>query len=459
MSAPSVAQRRAAGQDARLGAPRTSHAEWQPRSDRRDPLDILEAQNEQRLPWLVGVRHARMSASPFTFFRGAAALMAEDLAGTPDSGIRVQCGGDAHLSNFGAYASPSRELVFDANDFDETLPGPWEWDLKRLAASFVVGGQHLGFSDEDCRDLAASVVRSYREATSDYAAMPVMDLWYDHMGVDDVSKFSGLSAKELERRLTRFERRARSRTSLQALDKLATRADGTLRIRSMPPLLVPLAELPIKVDKDAAWEAVSQAYAQYVATTADHISFLLSRFTIVDIAIKVVGVGSVGTRCWIVLLEGRDDQDPLFLQIKEAMPSVLADHLPPSAYDHQGRRVVEGQRLVQAQSDIFLGWTTGLRGRHYYVRQLRDWKGSVGVERGAPKQWRLYATLCARTLARGHARSGDAVAIAAYAGSSSKLDNAIAEFCMRYARQNRADYLLFQEALHDGRLPIVEVGV
>lgn len=286
--------------------------------------------------------------------------------------------------------------------------------------------------------------------------MPVMDLWYDYLDVDDVSAFSGLSTKDLTARITRFEAKAQMRTSLQAVQKLTTRESGTLKIRSQPPLLVPLDQIPTDLDPDAVRQAVGQAFDQYTKTTGDHIQFLLSRFRMVDAAIKVVGVGSVGTRCWIVLLEGRDDQDPLFLQIKEAVPSVLEDHLRPSEYDQQGRRVVEGQRLVQAQTDIFLGWTTGIQGKHYYVRQLRDWKGSVDVEQGNPKEWLFYAALCARTLARGHARSGDSVAIAAYAGKSTKLDDAITEFSVRYAQQNLQDYAAFQQAVADGILPVAE---
>ena len=453
-----VTQRQEKGREARSRISRSGHADWAPRSDRRDPVAILAAQNQQRLSWLVPIRHARMGVSPFTFYRGAAAIMAEDLGGTTDSGLWVQDGGDAHLSNFGAYASPSRDLVFDANDFDETLPGPWEWDLKRLTASFVVGGQQRGFPEDDCRAIAAHAVKDYREAMAGYAQMPVTDLWYDFLDVNTVEGFSGVSRKELTDRVTRFESKARRRTSLQALTKLTTRESGTLKIRSQPPLLVPLAEVPSELDQDVMREAVNRAFTQYVETTADHIQLLLSRFSMVDIAIKVVGVGSVGTRCWVVLLEGRDDQDPLFLQIKEAVNSVLEDHLQPSEYDHQGRRVVEGQRLVQAQSDIFLGWTTGLDDRQFYVRQLRDWKGSVDVDQGDPKLWQFYAALCARTLARGHARSGDPVAIAAYAGKSTKLDASIAEFSVRYARQNLADYAEFQQAIADGVLPVAAEG-
>ena len=453
-----VAQRNEKGREARSRFPRSGHADWSPDADRRDPVDILATQNQQRLSWLVPIRHARMGVSPFTFYRGAAAIMAEDLGGTTNSGLWVQDGGDAHLSNFGAYASPSRELVFDANDFDETLPGPWEWDLKRLTASFVVGGQQRGFEEHQCRAIAAHAVKHYREAMAGYAQMPVTDLWYDYLDVDDVARFSGLSSQELTSRVSRFESKARKRTSLQALNKLTTRESGSLKIRSQPPLLVPIEEIPTGLDTDVMREAVNRAFSQYVESTADHIQLLLSRFTMVDAAIKVVGVGSVGTRCWIVLLEGRDDQDPLFLQIKEAGPSVLEDHLQPSEYDHQGRRVLEGQRLIQAQTDIFLGWTTGMDDRQFYVRQLRDWKGSVDVDQGDPRMWLFYAALCARTLARGHARSGDSVAIAAYAGKSAKLDASIAEFSVRYAQQNLADYAAFKQAIADGILPVAPEG-
>ncbi len=451
-----VADRGLRGREARSRIPRTGHADWTPDPHRRDPVEILRAQNEQRVPWLVPIRHSRMGVSPFTFFRGAAAIMAEDLSGSPDSGLWVQAGGDAHLSNFGAYASPSRQLVFDANDFDETLPGPWEWDLKRLSASLVVAGQHLGFPESKNRAVAAHAVRAYRDAMAGYAAMPVMELWYDHLDVGDVRKFSGLSTAELQKRLSRFEVKARSRTSLQALQKLTTRESGSLKIRSQPPLLVPLAEVPTEYDQDTLRRVTEDAFSRYTETTDDHIQLLLSRFRVVDIAIKVVGVGSVGTRCWIVLLEGRDEQDPLFLQIKEAVPSVLEDHLRPSMYPNQGQRVVQGQRLVQAQTDIFLGWTTGMEDRQFYVRQLRDWKGSVDVERATPKQLRFYAELCARTLARGHARSGDPVAMSAYMGASRTLDDSIAEFSVRYARQNLVDYAAFQNAVQEGFLPVSE---
>jgi uncharacterized protein (DUF2252 family) len=397
-----------------------------------------------------------MAVSPFTFYRGAAAIMAEDLSGTTDSGLWVQAGGDAHLSNFGGYASPSRELVFDANDFDETLPGPWEWDLKRLTASLVVAGQHLGFTDDANRRMAASAVAAYRDAMTVYSEMTVMELWYDYMNVDSLAKVAQADRAVVEEKLSAFRNRARSKTSLQALKKLTTRESGQLRIRHQPPLLVPLEYLPLDLSVDETRAIIEHVFTEYAATTGDHIQQLLSRFKIVDLAIKVVGVGSVGTRCWVMLLEGRDDQDPLFLQIKEAVPSVLEDHLRPSKYNHQGRRVVEGQRLIQAQTDIFLGWTTGLNGKQFYVRQLRDWKGSANVEAGTLREATFYGNLCARTLARGHARSGDAVAINAYMGNSTKLDDAIAEFSMRYSRQNLLDYAAFKQAIEDGVLPVAE---
>jgi uncharacterized protein (DUF2252 family) len=450
----SVAQRVEKGKAARKRVPRTQHADWTPEPTRPDPVDIIAAQNTARVQWLVPIRHSRMGVSPFTFYRGAAAIMAADLAATPDSDLWVQDGGDAHLSNFGAYASPSRKLVFDANDFDETLPGPWEWDLKRLTASLVVASEHLGFPAAEGRKIAAHAVRSYRLSMADYAQRDVMDLWYDHLTIDSVMNFAGISKGEMTLRLQRFETKAKSRTSLQALKKLTTTESGSLKIRSQPPLLVPLNEMPGDIDPDTVRQVVHTAYQHYLASTDDHIQLLLSRFTVVDVAFKVVGVGSVGTRCWIMLLLGRDEDDPLFLQIKEAVPSVLEKYLQPSEYSHHGRRVVEGQRLIQAQTDIFLGWTTGMEDRQFYVRQLRDWKGSANLEQGTPRQLHFYADLCGRTLARGHARSGDPVAISAYMGSSARIDDAIAEFSVRYAKQNLADYQRFQAAISDGTLPV-----
>ncbi|HQR79263.1 MAG TPA: DUF2252 domain-containing protein [Actinomycetota bacterium] len=453
-----VEQRRAAGRAARETAPPESHADWEPAADRRDPIGILQAQNQERLPFLVPVRHARMRVSPFTFYRGAAAIMAQDLSRTPDSGLWVQAGGDAHLSNFGAYASPSRQLVFDANDFDETLPAPWEWDLKRLAASLVIAAQNLGLPEDRQRKIAAHTVHAFRTAMQGYAQKPVMDIWYEYLTAQDIEDWKGLPKEEMRERLDRFATKARSRTSLQALAKLTTSESGHLRIKSQPPLLWPLDEVPLGFPADEVREQAMAVYQQYITTTDDHIQELLSRFKIVDIGLKVVGVGSVGTRCFIVLLEGRDQDDPLFLQVKEATNSVLEDYLRPSRYENQGQRVVEGQRMVQAQTDIFLGWTKGVLGKHYYVRQLRDWKGSADVEQGTYKQLRFYAGLCAHTMARGHARSGDPVAMAEYMGTDRVLDNAIAEFSMRYSRQNTQDYAHFTQAIEDGQLPVADSG-
>jgi uncharacterized protein (DUF2252 family) len=441
------------GRVARSQVPRSSHRLWEAPEGRPDPVALLEQQNETRVPWLVPLRHARMRVSPFTFFRGTACVMAADLATTPNSGLTVQVGGDAHLSNFGAYASPERQLVFDANDFDETLPGPWEWDLKRLAASFTVAAQSLGFDPPSARMVTAQAVKSYRKSIVRYGEMGYLDLWYDHVTSDDVRQSRGVDPVELAARLDRFERKARAKTSLQALEKLAIEENGHYRIRSDPPVLFPLRELPAEYDAPALEGVVHAGLEAYKESLSDDRRCLLDRFKIVDVGVKVVGVGSVGTRCLIVLLEGRDRQDPLFLQIKEAGPSVLEEHLDASVYANHGRRVVEGQKLTQAESDIFLGWTEGgLEGFHFYVRQLRDWKGSVALDTGTPEQLAFYARLCGMTLARGHARTGDAVAIASYLGKSDSLDRAITDFSEGYADQNQRDYEAFTTAIHDGRL-------
>jgi uncharacterized protein (DUF2252 family) len=454
MTQMSVEERREAGRALRKSVPRSTNADWTPAPDRPDPVALLEDQNTTRLPFLVPVRHARMQVSPFTFYRGAARIMASDLATTASSGLHVQLGGDAHLSNFGAYASPERRLVFDQNDFDETLPGPWEWDLKRLATSFVVAGQFHGFTAADTRRGATEVVRSYREATGRFAEMGYAPLWYDYVDVDDIRGASGMPAEELDKRLNRFSKRATRKTSQQALEKLAEVVDGEWRIRNEPPVLFPLEGLP-DAEVDVLRGVAENAFADYKETLDDRRHALLDRYSLVDIGVKVVGVGSVGTRCLLLLLKGRDDNDPLFLQAKEAGRSVLEDHLTPSRYDNHGQRVVEGQRLVQAQSDIFLGWTVGqLEGRHFYVRQLRDWKGSVEVEAEGvtPEQMGFYASLCGMTLARGHARTGDAEAIRAYAGKGDTLDHAIATFAATYAGLNLEDYGRFRQAIADGRL-------
>jgi uncharacterized protein (DUF2252 family) len=446
------------GREARREVPRSAHGEWRAQPGRADPVRLLEEQDAQRLPWLVPVRHARMRVSPFTFYRGTARIMAADLATTPSSGLRVQLGGDAHLSNFGAYASPERQLVFDANDFDETLPGPWEWDLKRLATSFTVGGQEGGLDRAACRSLASEAVRAYRQAMAEFARMGFLELWYDYLTVEAAVRATGVDSREVRKRVRRFSSRARSRTSLQALGKLTEEVDGHRRFRSDPPLLVPLRELPAEVDPGSLEQAIRTGFDAYRRSLSDYKRALVEKYTPVDMAIKVVGVGSVGTRCFVMLLEGRDQRDPLFLQVKEAGPSVLEEHLGPSRYDNPGRRVVEGQRAVQAQSDIFLGWSTGRDERGFYVRQLRDWKGSAEGDGSSPDRLRFYARLCGRTLARGHARTGDPVAISAYAGRGEALDEAVTAFAEAYAQQNLRDYAAFLAAIESGRLEVSETG-
>jgi uncharacterized protein (DUF2252 family) len=451
------AERAEQGRSARSVVSRSSHRTWDEPKGRPDPVTLLEEQNAQRVPWLVPLRHGRMSVSPFTFYRGTARIMASDLASMPNSGLSVQLGGDAHLSNFGGYASPERQLLFDANDFDETLPGPFEWDLKRLATSFTIAAQDRGFSRADGRKATAQAVESYRTSMIRFADMGYLERWYEHLTAADAQADSGMSAAKIASRLDRFERKARTKTSMQALQKLTIEEDGRYRIRSDAPVLFPLRDLPGDYDPPTIEAAIRDAFDAYKETLADDRRCLLDRYTPVDFGVKVVGVGSVGTRCFIVLLEGRDRDDPLFLQVKEAGPSVLEEHLSPSVYDNEGRRVVEGQRLTQAQSDIFLGWTEGgIEGRHYYVRQLRDWKGSADIEGATPALLTFYAQLCGMTMARGHARSGDPIAIAAYMGKSTSLDRAITDFAEAYSAQNLSDYRRFHAAIDEGRLEHVD---
>ena len=454
--------RRAFGRAARVPTPRTSHAAWSPPEDRTDPVSLLEEQAVSRVADLVPIRHGRMMVSPFTFYRGAALLMAADLAHTPSSGLIVQLCGDAHLSNFGLFASAERNLVFDINDFDETHPGPFEWDLKRLVASVEIAGRYRGFTDQERRANNLAAARGYRERMLRAAESGVLEAWYDHLDVDKVQAWlqsqreEEHAAKQQVKRFDAVVAKARTRDSMQAFSKLVSNESGQLRIVADPPLIVPVEDLfPDGIgakDTVDGMRDILDAYRQ----TLQHANHPLAEFSYVHMARKVVGVGSVGTRAWIVLLRGRDDADPLFLQAKEAQASVLERFLEPCEYDNQGERVVRGQRLMQGSSDIFLGWQR-VRGeggieRDFYMRQLRDWKGSVDAEKAVPRGTLLYARICGETLARAHARSGDRVEIAAYLGKSTAFDEAIADFAEAYADQNDADYAAFLAAIESGRL-------
>jgi uncharacterized protein (DUF2252 family) len=534
-------ERRARGIDARTRTPRTAHSGWKPAVGRPSPVALLVSQETTREPDLVPVRHGRMMVSPFTFYRGAAKIMAEDLKDTPTAGLNAQLCGDAHLLNFGVFGSPERRLVFDVNDFDETLPGPFEYDVKRMAASFVIAARDGAFSQAEAFDAALAAVAAYREAMATFAQQRTMDVWYASLDEDEIkravsavaaesaeaaksaksaksakdegkpgkktaakeakagkagkavkggkgaesedaettsilddtdqdrgaareqatgprgAKSQVKMAKRAEKTVAQIGAKARTKDSLQALSKLCTRVDGEYRIISQPPVVVPLRELPPGVVPGNLDAILRQQFHDYRATLQPDRRHLLEQFEIVDVARKVVGVGSVGTRCFIALLQGRDADDPLFLQAKEATSSVLEAHLPRSKYRNSGQRVVQGQRIMQAVSDIFLGWTRGADViRHYYWRQLRDMKGSVETEGATPLGLTIYARACGWTLARAHARSGDPVAIAAYLGSGDSFDRAIADFSQRYADQNERDYEEFVSAIKDGKLEAVE---
>jgi uncharacterized protein (DUF2252 family) len=468
---PSVDDRRAHGKEARERAPLSSHTPWAPASDRPDPVGLLQEQNRTREPDLVPVRHGRMLVSPFTFYRGAAKIMAADLADTPTAGLNVQLCGDAHLSNFGAFASPERRLLFDVNDFDETLPGPFEYDVKRLAASFTIAGRNNGFGKADTKAATLGSVTAYREAMAGFAQMGTMDVWYAHLAEDDLmqrlrdaasaaNKKAKKEAIQAEKTLRKGAAKARTRDSLQALSKLGELVDGQYRIVSQPPIVVPARELEAAygLSRDEIERAVHGQFRAYRASLRDDQRKLLERFELLDMARKVVGVGSVGTRAFIVLLQGRDQQDPLFLQVKEATRSVLEGPLPKSRYKQHGERVVYGQRMMQAASDIYLGWARGTIDvdRNYYWRQLRDMKISAEVESMTPVGLRIYAAMCGWTLARAHARSGDPVAIAAYLGKRDTFDQSITDFSQRYADQNEQDYQAFAKAVRSGRLEALE---
>ncbi|MFB7588556.1 DUF2252 domain-containing protein [Streptomyces sp. NPDC056169] len=438
MTTPS--ERAAKGRAARKGVPRSSHGRWIPSSQRPDPLTVLERQSEGRLPDLAPLRYGRMAVSPFAFLRGAAAVMAADLGAQRHTGLTVQLCGDAHLLNFGVYASPERTLLFDVNDFDETLPGPFEWDVKRLAASVAVAALQNGSTKPKAHRAALVAAEAYRTTMSRLAELGELAVWYQRVAADDLLP---LVRRDDRARVAGRLAKARRRTSLQALAKLTeTDASGARHIIEDPPLLVRTTD----VDR----VSLGKIFSDYRSSLSEERRLLLDRFRFVDAARKVVGVGSVGTRCFIILLEGRDDGDPLILQIKEAERSVLEPYLPPTPYAHQGRRVVCGQRLTQAASDIFLGWMTGPEQRHFYWRQLRDMKGSAEVETMSPSTLRDYARLCGTALARAHARSGDRMAIAGYLGSSDVFDRAVADFSLAYAGQNADDYAALGAAIAAG---------
>jgi uncharacterized protein (DUF2252 family) len=482
----SLGERRARGTEAAARVPLQAHRGWEPAAGRRRPVEVLAEQEEDRLPDLVPVRHGRMMISPFTFYRGAAAVMAEDLRDTPVAGLPAQLCGDAHLSNFGVFGSPERRLVFDLNDFDETLPGPFEYDVKRMVASFVIAARDNGFSASDAKAAARAAAAAYRTAMSVFAQLGIMDVWYASLDedtireaargtMDDIGKTAksakpgkkkkrareqAKQAKQAAKRAARAADKARTRDSTQALSKLGEAVGGSYRIVSQPPVLIPLRELARDMAREATREEIEQGirdqFSAYRATLQPDRRHLLEQFEMVDAARKVVGVGSVGTRAFIVLLQGRDAGDPLFLQVKEATSSVLERHLPRSRYRKHGERVVHGQRLMQAASDIYLGWTRGPRGRDFYWRQLRDMKGSAEIEAMTPLGLGAYARACGWTLARAHARSGDPVAVAAYLGESDDFDRSVTDFAVRYADQNERDYAEFVAAIRSGELTAVE---
>src|SRR5499427_8673789 len=490
---PSVADRKAKGLEARDRTALSGHAKWKPAPDRPDPVELLVAQETTREPDLIPVRHGRMMVSPFTFYRGAATIMAADLAPTPVAGLDAQLCGDAHLSNFGAFASPERVLLFDVNDFDETLPGPFEYDVKRMAASFTIAARNNGFSKADVRAATLASVRAYREAMAGFAQMGTMDIWYAHLDEDELrasirnivagtarqdkaakkaekadkrakapkkaEKRQDKAVKAAAKRAAKGATKAHTRDSHQALSKLGEQVNGSYRIVSQPPAVVPLRDWPALygASGDERNTAIRGQFRAYRETLDDDRRKLLERFEIVDAARKVVGVGSVGTRCFIALLQGRDADDPLFLQVKEATASVLEPHVRKSSYRQHGERVIQGQRMMQAASDIYLGWTKGADvRRNYYWRQLRDMKGSAIVETMVPLALNFYAGICGWTLARAHARSGDPVAIAEYLGGSDAFDRSITDFSERYADQNEQDYTEFVNAVKSGRLEAIQ---
>ena len=456
-AAPSLDERAARGRAARADCPRQSHATIGDCD--RDPVALLESQATTRVPELVPIRYGRMLVSPFTFFRGAAILMAHDLSSTPRSGLNAQLCGDAHVANFGGFASPEREFVFDLNDFDETLPGPFEWDVKRLAASVEIAGRNRDFVERDRTEAVLGAVEAYRQAMRSFAEMRNLEVWYARLTAADIQqRLEELHDVKQLKTLSRVREKAQTKDHLKAFQKLTHVVDGQPKFVSEPPLLVPVGELVEGIELDVLIGALRSILRGYRRTLPHDRRHLLQQYRYVDMARKVVGVGSVGTRCWVVLLLGRDDTDPIFLQIKEAEESVLERYLPRSKFQNHGQRVVEGQRLMQASSDIFLGWhrTVGLDGheRDFYGRQLWDWKTSVDLEAILPRGLVLYARTCGWTLARAHARSGDRIGIAEYLGKGDAFDRAVSEFATAYADQNERDYDTLRAAAREGRIQV-----
>jgi len=452
------------GKAARSTVPRSALAAWEPPDDRPDPLDLLEGQALGRIPELVPIRYGRMMTSPFAFYRGAAVIMASDLALMPNTGLQVQLCGDAHLSNFGGFASPERELILDLNDFDETLPGPWEWDVKRLAASLEIAGRERNFNLKTRRNLVSATVGEYQRAMSEFAQLRNLDMWYLHLSPEAIQARWGISAKpKAMKSLEADFAKGYQKDNLRAFEKLTHRVNGNLRIAPNPPLVVPIEDLYTAGGPQEIEEILPRLIRDYRSSLQPDLRHLAESFRYVHVARKVVGVGSVGTLTWILLMLGRDDQDPLFLQVKEAKASVLEPYLKKSAYSHQGRRVVEGQRLMQAASDIFLGWVrvpSGIDGKShdFYLRQLWDWKVSADVEVMTAGEMSIYGKMCGWTLARAHARSGDRIAIAAYLGKGKVYNQALVDFASSYANQNERDYQALVAAVNNGRIK-AETGV
>lgn len=460
---PGPAERAAIGRAARAGCPRSGLGVHSPGPDRRDPVTLLEEQAATRVPELVPIRYGRMLVSPFTFYRGAARIMAADLAGAPGTGFTVQACGDAHLSNFGMFASRERRLVFDINDFDETLPGPWEWDVKRLVTSVLLAARDNGFAVADQERAVLATAAGYRAAMARFAEMQNLDVWYARTEVAELERQAKAELGARGRRdLARGIAKARTRDRMKAFSKLTREVDGFRRFISDPPLVVPIADFPEEAREDLRGR-INQIVRAYRASLHHDRRVLLQQFTLVDVARKVVGVGSVGTNAWIALFLGRDPGDPLILQIKEAQPSVLEEFVGPSTHRSSGERVVAGQRITQQTGDIFLGWMSVAAGkdgvkRDYYVRQLRDWKGSAVIEEMQPTGLTLYGAVCGETLARAHARSGDRIAIAAYLGTGRTFERAMLRFAEAYAEQNAEDYAALSAAVASGRV-VAQTGV